>query len=49
MGPHGKWYDLPCAPKTMKGADPGPTMLWEDGIRRGYNVYPLCGIMEKDI
>ncbi|XP_069106500.1 (S)-phenoxypropionate/alpha-ketoglutarate-dioxygenase-like [Argopecten irradians] len=47
IGPLGEWYDLPCAPKTKKGSDPGPVITWSDGIRRKYNVFPLCGV-QKD-
>ncbi|KAH3777568.1 hypothetical protein DPMN_179015 [Dreissena polymorpha] len=45
MGPHGHWFDLPCSgPKTKRGSDPGPVMTWEDGTRKMFNVYPLCGV-----
>ncbi|XP_033727523.1 uncharacterized protein LOC117316851 [Pecten maximus] len=44
VGPFGTWFDLPCAPKTKKGSDPGPVITWEDGVRRKYNVFPLCGV-----
>ncbi|XP_060082270.1 uncharacterized protein LOC132561589 [Ylistrum balloti] len=46
IGPFGNWYDLPCAPKTKEGTDPGPVITWEDGVRRKYNVFPLCGVKQ---
>ncbi|OWF54716.1 uncharacterized protein LOC110441476 [Mizuhopecten yessoensis] len=47
MGPFGTWLDLACEPKTQPGADPGPVITWEDGVRRKFNVYPLCGVLHK--
>ena len=50
MGPYGHWFDLPCSgPKTAPGTDPGPVMTWEDGERRMYNVYPLCGVSKAEV
>ncbi|OWF45165.1 uncharacterized protein LOC110457383 [Mizuhopecten yessoensis] len=46
VGPFGAWYDIPCAPNSKEGADPGPVITWEDGVRRKYNVFPLCGVKE---
>jgi len=45
MGPFGRWFDVPCEPKRIAGGDPGPAMDWEDGLRRSYNIFPLCGVM----
>jgi hypothetical protein len=45
IGPHGRWFDLACAPKTpdeSTGVTAGPEVTWEDGGRREYNVNPLC-------
>ena len=48
-----KWFDLTCGPKIVPEidptADPGPTVTWEDGRRYKFNVYPMCGILKKDI
>ena len=29
--------------------DPAPVAIWEDGIQYKFNVYPLCGVLKKDI
>ena len=29
--------------------DPAPVAVWEDGIQYKFNVYPLCGVLKKDI
>lgn len=48
IGPHGHWFDVPCSgPKTKDGSDPGPVMTWEDGERKMFNIYPLCGVKMK--
>lgn len=44
LGPHGYWFDFTCGPKTYPGADLGPVMTWEDGTRKEFNVYPMCGV-----
>lgn len=48
VGPHGHWFDVPCSgPKTKPGSDPGPVMTWENGERKMFNIYPLCGVEMK--
>lgn len=44
MGPYGHWFDVPCDAKVKNGKPEGPILSWEDGNRRMFNVYPLCGI-----
>jgi hypothetical protein len=51
MGPDSKWFDFACGPKDPginvynKTVTPGPEVLWEDGIKRMYRIYPLCGLV----
>jgi hypothetical protein len=50
MGPNGKWFDFACAakvPDLEKGRTPGPEITWEDGSRREYDIFPLCGLYIK--
>ena len=48
-----QWFDLTCGPKIVPDidptADPGPTIVWEDGKRYKFNVYPMCGILQRNI
>ena len=48
-----QWFDLTCGPKVVPeidpSADPGPVIVWEDGRQYKFNVYPLCGVLKKDI
>merc|ERR1711865_248162 len=47
IGPHGRWFDFACAPKVANretGVTAGPEVVWEDGVKREYNVNPLCGL-----
>eukprot|EP00933_Yihiella_yeosuensis_P052852 TRINITY_DN50986_c0_g1_i1.p1 TRINITY_DN50986_c0_g1~~TRINITY_DN50986_c0_g1_i1.p1 ORF type:complete len:580 (+),score=85.28 TRINITY_DN50986_c0_g1_i1:41-1741(+) len=50
MGPNARWFDFACAPKAAgtslnKTITPGPEITWEDGVRRMYNIFPLCGLL----
>ncbi|XP_053400825.1 uncharacterized protein LOC123558892 [Mercenaria mercenaria] len=48
VGPYGHWFDVPCSgPKTKQGSDPGPVMTWENGKKKMFNIYPLCGVEMK--
>ncbi|KAK3092843.1 hypothetical protein FSP39_007816 [Pinctada imbricata] len=50
LGPFAKWYDLPCSgPKLHDKANMAPVIVWEDGIRKMLNVYPLCGVPQKHL
>ena len=55
-----QWFDLTCGPKIVPNyapktpedpqtADPGPVVVWEDGKKYSFNVYPLCGVFQADI
>ena len=55
-----QWFDLTCGPKIIPNykpqtpedpqtADPGPVVMWEDGKKYSFNVYPLCGVFREDI
>jgi alpha-ketoglutarate-dependent taurine dioxygenase len=44
VGPEGAWFDFACARKTKEGTTPGPEVTWSDGVRRMYNLYPLCQV-----
>jgi len=54
MGPDSKWFDFSCSPKVPgvnmynKTITPGPEVVWEDGIKRMYNIFPLCGLILRD-
>lgn len=49
IGPYGHWFDFSCGPKTKEGSDPGPVMTWENGERKMFNIYPLCGVEFKHL
>ncbi|WAR25213.1 hypothetical protein MAR_010917, partial [Mya arenaria] len=46
IGPYAHWFDLPCSGlcKNGPGLKSGPVMVWEDGKRHMFNVFPLCGV-----
>ena len=47
IGPDARWFDFSCEPKkadAAAGVTPGPEITWEDGVRREYDIYPLCGL-----
>ena len=53
-----QWFDLTCGPKIVPDfvptekwprLDPAPVAVWEDGTTYKFNVYPLCGVLKKDI
>lgn len=54
MGPNSRWFDFACGPKTEgvnmynKSVTPGPEVVWEDGIKRMYQIFPLCGLVLHD-
>jgi hypothetical protein len=46
------FFDFTCAakkaePRTWRheAVTPGPEVTWRDGVRREYNIQPLCGMM----
>ena len=43
-GARGSLVDFACARKTKEGTTPGPEVTWSDGVRRMYNLYPLCQV-----
>ena len=47
IGPYGHWFDFACGPKTLPGTVAGPVMTWENGERKMFNIYPLCGVEAK--
>ena len=42
VGPNGKWFDFACERKTAPGTTPGPEITWTTGVRKMYNLHPLC-------
>lgn len=45
MGPHARWFDFACQPKVpTANVTAGPEITWEDGSRRMYSLFPLCGL-----
>ena len=48
VGPAGRWFDFACARKTAEGTTPGPEVTWTTGVRKMYNLYPLC-IVDKSM
>ena len=40
---------VPKSPEDPQTADPGPVVVWEDGKKYSFNVYPLCGVFRADI
>ena len=45
LGPFAKWYDIPCSgPKFHDPENMAPVVVWEDGVRKMRNIYPLCGV-----
>jgi len=49
MGPDARWFDFACQPKVpfsdgTKRTTAGPEITWEDGVRREYDIHPLCSL-----
>lgn len=42
VGPNGNWFDFACDRKTAPGTTPGPEITWTTGVRKMYNLHPLC-------
>ena len=48
IGAFGKWYDIPCSgPKFWDPENQAPVTVWEDGIRKMLNIFPLCGVPQN--
>lgn len=54
MGPDARWFDFACRPKQAgvnrynQTVTPGPVVTWREGLRRQFNIYPLCGLLFKE-
>ena len=48
VGPEGRWFDFACDRKTAEGTTPGPEITWTTGVRKMYNLHPLC-VVDKNV